>query len=103
MESIHVVFTLIVVVPLFFWYRVWAINKRKNSVTVECPHCGRDQRLAKLQNYNCVKCETRVVFFDERGEPLKTLEVYKCQACGTANFKGIITCVGCGLANRKAI
>lgn len=100
MQGLLILVILLVVVPLFFWYRVKTINQRKNSVTVKCPHCNRDQRLSEVANYSCVKCNGYVVFFEEDGSPKKDAGSYKCRACGWVNFKGVVTCTGCGLANQ---
>ena len=102
MDNFWVIIILLVVIPLFFWYRVKSINKVKRGVTVRCPSCAHDQRLDKLQNYSCTKCEKQVVFYKEDGTTVDNLEMYKCLACGAINFKGVITCTECGLANQSA-
>jgi DNA-directed RNA polymerase subunit RPC12/RpoP len=102
-ENIWVIALMIVVIPLFFWMRVSSINKRKKGVTVRCPHCEKDQRLEKLRNYVCEKCDTSVAFFDEQGDPLKEITYYECMACQEKNFMGILTCTACGMANKAGI
>ncbi|HCX22838.1 MAG: hypothetical protein CMB80_26870 [Flammeovirgaceae bacterium] len=92
---------LLLIIPLFFWYRVRSINRRKKSATVKCPNCGKDQRLPELQNYRCKYCETPVYFFNEHGKALANAAYYNCQACDARNFKGVITCTECGLANKQ--
>lgn len=102
-ENIWVIGLLIVVIPLFFWMRVKAINKRKKGVTARCPYCEKDQRLSELGNYRCVACKEEVVFFDSDGTVKSDMVYYTCASCGERNFKGILTCTACGLANQAGI
>lgn len=103
MDNLWVIGVLIVIVPLFFWYRVKSINKIKKGVTVRCPECHRDQRLDKLSNYTCTNCKSFIRYYTDEGTALDTVEYYKCLACGARNFKGVITCTECGLANQSAV
>lgn len=103
MENFWVIALLIVVIPLFFWLRVKAYNLRKKSVSVRCPHCRKDQRLATLSNYTCKHCGQSVEFLDDDGTVKSTTAYYTCAACGEKNYIGVLTCTGCGLANPKGI
>ncbi len=103
MDNIWVIVTLMIVIPLFFWYRVRSINKIKKGVTVRCPNCSNDQRLDKLQNYSCAKCDHVILFYKEDGTATDSVSYYNCLACGAENFKGVITCTECGLANQSAV
>jgi len=79
------------------------MNKQKRGVSVRCPHCEKDQRLEKVRNYTCVRCQQKVDFFDPDGTVKVDVKYYTCQACGEKNFVGILTCTGCGLANPGGI
>jgi hypothetical protein len=94
---------LAVLLPLFFWLRVKSYNKRKNQVNARCPHCGTDQRIPAVENYECKNCNIEVRFFNDDGTVGEGTEFYTCDACGEENIVGILTCTGCGLANTKGI
>lgn len=102
-ENLWLVVSLVLIIPLFFWLRVKAYNIRKKSVMVGCPLCGHNQRLRELKNYECQKCKEEVAFYNEDGSPNQTVEYYQCMACGAQNFKGVITCTACGLANPHSV
>ena len=90
MQSYYLILVMIVVIPFFFWFRVRSYNKRKNSVAVRCPYCSKDQRISELEGYTCSGCNKDVKLGGE---------TYLCKACGASNYKGVITCTECGLAN----
>lgn len=102
-DNIWLIGFLILIIPVFFWLRVKAYNIRKKSVNVCCPSCGNNQRLPNLKNYRCRKCGYEVEFFTKNGTTSPTVKTYHCMACGAENFKGVITCTACGLANPAAI
>lgn len=106
METDHswiILLVIFVVIPFFFWFRVRSINRRKELVTVRCPHCDTDQRLRKVQNYTCRKCGTPTRFFDDEGSPLNGVNTYQCEACGGENFMGVLTCTACGKGNQAGL
>tara|TARA_Y100001949_G_scaffold168289_1_gene166846 strand:+ start:215 stop:439 length:225 start_codon:yes stop_codon:yes gene_type:complete len=69
---------------------VRSYNQRKSSVAVRCPHCNKDQRITEVGDYTCSGCDKEVRL---------SSETYQCKACGAVNYKGVITCTECGLAN----
>ncbi len=103
LESIFKVGLMVISIPLFFWLRVRAINKRKKGATVRCPECGTDQRLKVLGNYTCLSCKAVVRFYNSNGDAIERIPMYFCVACQAENFKGVLTCHACGLANPQGI
>ncbi|MFY0600760.1 MAG: hypothetical protein JXR03_13890 [Cyclobacteriaceae bacterium] len=85
----------LLIIPLFFWYRVTYINRRKNSVRSKCPNCDYIQRLESVHNYSCSKCNQEIVYVDEKGERLQS-NTYQCDTCGSTNLVGILACTQCG-------
>lgn len=92
-----------VIVPIFFWYRVREMNRRKEMVHTRCFHCHADQKLKKVMNYSCTECGKLNRFFDDEGIPMPSARRYDCLACGSENFVGILTCRSCGKANQAGI
>lgn len=102
-ESYFLIGLLLLVIPLFFWYRVRTFNKQKHTIAVKCRACGAIQRIGELANYTCKKCSSHIQFMDEQGVVLDSLAHYQCVACGQENPKGVLTCIGCGLANAEQL
>lgn len=94
---------LFLIIPVFFWLRVRAMNKRKKMVTARCKRCGTDVVLSKVENFKCQECGSVNLFLDEDGKPLSLVRTYRCEACREENFVGIVTCTGCGKANREGV
>ncbi|MEP4532472.1 MAG: hypothetical protein ABJ004_05255 [Cyclobacteriaceae bacterium] len=83
------------IIPLFFWYRVRYVNKRRDSVKSKCSNCGYVERRDSIENYSCSKCGHHIIYLDESGERIQT-NTYNCSVCGTANLNGIVNCTICG-------
>lgn len=103
METNYWPLVLIVIIPLFFWLRVKAMNMRREMVTARCAGCGEDQKLWRVMNFTCKHCSTDNRFLDDAGIPLASAATYECQACGEKNFVGILTCTACGKGNPAGI
>ncbi|MFY0606967.1 MAG: hypothetical protein JXR10_09635 [Cyclobacteriaceae bacterium] len=103
LENIVKIGLMVISIPLFFWLRVRTINRRKKGATVRCPECQTDQRLEVLRNYTCRNCEAEVKFFNNNGDMIDHIPMYTCAACQAENFKGVLTCQACGLANPQGI
>lgn len=96
-------FVVVLIVPVFFWLRVRAMNRRKGMVTARCKRCGTDVYLKQVENFKCQECGSVNLFVDGDGKPLSLVRTYTCEACGEENFVGIVTCTACGKANREGV
>ncbi|MFT6854935.1 MAG: hypothetical protein ACJA0X_000906 [Cyclobacteriaceae bacterium] len=93
----------LILIPPLIYYRQRVFNKKSKYVSAQCPHCMSYQDILGVQNYSCKKCSERIEFYDELGNPHVSMQTYACIHCEKENFKGILTCVSCGLTNKAGI